>query len=129
MPKTLKSILAVVAGFIVIAALSIITDTILEMTHVFPPLTEKSADWMLVLALAYRCVYSVIGGYVVARLTPSKPMKHVIILIILGTIVGTLGAWANWDKSIGQEWYPILLVILSVPAVWFGGRMKKEKSL
>jgi hypothetical protein len=125
MPKALKSILAVVAGFIVIAALSIITDTILEAVRVFPPLTEKSADWMLVLALVYRCVYSVIGGYVVARLAPSKPMKHVIILIILGTIVGTLGAWSNWDKSVGQEWYPILLVILSIPAVWFGGKLKK----
>lgn len=125
MPKTLKSILAVVAGFIVIAALSIVTDTILEAVHVFPPLTEKSADWMLVLALVYRCVYSILGGYVVARLAPSKPMKHVIILIILGTIVGTLGAVANWDKSVGQEWYPILLVILSIPAVSFGGKLKK----
>jgi F0F1-type ATP synthase assembly protein I len=80
---------------------------------------------MLVLALVYRCVYSMIGGYVVARLAPSKPMKHVIILIILGTIVGTLGAVANWDKSVGQEWYPVLLVLLSIPAVWFGGKLKK----
>jgi hypothetical protein len=125
MPKALKSILAVVAGFIVIAALSIITDTILEAVRVFPPLTEKSADWMLVLALVYRCFYSILGGYVVARLAPSKPMKHVIILIILGTIVGTLGAVANWDKSLGQEWYPVLLVVLSIPAVWWGGKLKK----
>lgn len=125
MPKTLKSILAVVAGFLTIAVLSIVTDTILEMTHVFPPLTEKSADWMLVLALVYRCIYSVLGGYVVARLAPSRPMKHIVILIILGTIVGTLGAFANWDKSVGQEWYPILLVVLSIPAVWWGGKVRK----
>jgi positive regulator of sigma E activity len=52
-------------------------------------------------------------------------MKHVIILIILGTIVGTLGAVANWDKSLGQEWYPVLLVVLSIPAVWWGGKLKK----
>ncbi len=125
MLKIFKSILAVVAGFLTIAVLSIVTDTILEMTHVFPPLTEKSADWMLVLALVYRCAYSVLGGYVVARLAPSKPMKHAVILLILGTIVGTLGAVANWDKSVGQEWYPVLLVLLSIPAVWWGGRMKK----
>ena len=125
MKSIIKSILAVIAGFLTIAVLSIVTDTILEMTHVFPPLTEKSADWMLVLALVYRCVYSVIGGFVVARLAPSKPMKHVMILIIIGTIMGTLGAVANWDISVGQEWYPILLVILSIPAVWWGGRMKK----
>lgn len=125
MIKVFKSIGAILAGFLTIAVLSIVTDTILEMTHVFPPLTEKSADWMLVLALVYRCAYSVLGGYVVARLAPSKPMKHVIILIILGTIVGTLGAVANWDKSVGQEWYPVLLVLLSIPAVWWGGRMKK----
>ena len=125
MIKVFKSIGAILAGFLTIAVLSIVTDTILEMTHVFPPLTEKSADWMLVLALVYRCAYSVLGGYVVARLAPSKPMKHVVILLILGTIVGTLGAVANWDKSVGQEWYPVLLVLLSIPAVWWGGRMKK----
>ena len=75
MNSTLKSIWAVVAGILIGATLSIGTDFILESLGVFPPITEGLfVTWMLALALFYRCAYTVLSGYVTAKLAPQNPM-------------------------------------------------------
>lgn len=125
--NTLKSIWAVVGGFITVFILSIVTDVILESTHIFPP-PEKGLfiTWMLLLALAYRTVYTILGGYITASLAPANPMKHVHILATIGTVAGILGLIGTWGKGLGPEWYPIMLVILGYPSVWFGGKLRKK---
>src|SRR3954468_12679831 len=96
--KTFKSIGAVLAGFLTVAVLSVVTDVVMEALTVFPPQNrpEEYAPWMLLLALIYRLAYTVLGGYITAKLAPSKPMKHVIILGIIGTVFGLLGTIASW---------------------------------
>ena len=126
----LKSIGAVLAGFISVFVLSVATDVVLEKTGIFPGAThpELYAQWMFAVALLYRCLYAVAGGYTTARIAPNKPMRHVLILAITGTILGTLGTIANWSKTTpGTQWYPILLIVLSFPSVWFGGKFKIMK--
>jgi hypothetical protein len=61
-----------------IFVLSIGTDVILENLGVFPPQNEPASyvGWMLMLALIYRSVYAVVGGYVAATLAPDRPMRH-----------------------------------------------------
>ena len=121
MKKNLKSIGAVVAGFLTVVMLSIITDTILEKSGIFPPQTVPYASWMLGVALFYRTVFTVAGGFVTAKLAPSKPMKHVIVLAILGTLGGISGVIAGWNLS--AHWYPIALAVLAFPSVWYGGKL------
>jgi hypothetical protein len=124
----LKSIGAVFAGFIVIVLLSIITDFIVEKLGLFPDANhpELYSQLMLVIALFYRLVYAVIGGYITAKLAPSSPMVHVAALGVVGTLAGILGSVANMDKTLpGTEWYPVALIILSIPALWLGGHFKR----
>lgn len=128
--KTLKSIGAVIAGFIIVFILSVVTDIILEKTGFFPPQSQPGTYvwWMLLIALIYRSVYSVIGFYLTGLLAPNRPMRHAIILGGIGTVFATLGVMANWDK--GAHWYPILLVLVTLPCAWVGGKlaeMKKKK--
>lgn len=52
------------------------------------------------LALAYRCVYPVLGGYLTARFAPSAPMRHVWIQAGIGTVIAT-----------------------AIPCLWFGGHL------
>lgn len=122
----LKSIGAVLAGFITVVVLSIATDLLLETIGVFPPATEPAAyvTWMLALALVYRTVYTVAGGYVTARLAPNKPMKHAIILGLIGIVAGTAGLIATWGLTT-EYWYPIALVVLALPSTWLGGKIYK----
>lgn len=121
--KKLKNVWAVLAGIITIVVLSILTDMILESIGIFPSPSEGLfVTWMLVVALLYRTVYAVIGGYVTAKLSPDNPTRHVLILNIIGIIMGTLGVIGGWNLS--QHWYPILLVITSAIAVWYGGKLR-----
>lgn len=119
----LKSIGAVVAGFFTVVLFSIGTDLALEAVGIFPrPDVEGLfVMWMLALAFVYRTLFTILGGYVTARLAPQKPMKHAIILGLVGMVVGTLGAIAAWDLS--PHWYPIALVVAALPSTWFGGKL------
>lgn len=118
----IKSIWSVVAGIITIVFLSIATDAFLEAIKFFPPQNQGMySTHLLVIALFYRTVYAFVGGFLTAKLSPKKPMKHVIILLSIGTVLGTLGVISGWNLS--AHWYPILLVITSALAVWFGGKL------
>jgi len=121
--NTIKSIGAVLAGMITIVALSVGTDWGMEELGIFPP-TDKglAAPWMLMVALAYRCLFAVAGGYVTAMLAPNRPMRHAIILGIIGVAASILGTIVGWDLS--AHWYPILLIITSLPCTWLGGKLK-----
>jgi hypothetical protein len=124
--KTLKSIGAVVAGFLTVVLLSVVTDAILEKTGVLPPVSGAPyVTWMLLLALAYRSVFTVAGGYVTARLAPDRPMRLVTILGILGTIGGIAGVVGGWNLS--AHWYPIALAIGAFPCVWLGGKLGAKR--
>lgn len=123
-----KSIGAVLAGVLTIVVLSILTNTILEKIGFFPPPTKGLFDQkLLLIALFYRTIFAFLGGYVTARLAPSRPIRLVIILLVIGTIMGILGVIAGWNLS--QHWYPISLVFTSFVGVWIGGKsgIKRKK--
>jgi hypothetical protein len=120
--KTARSIGAVIAGLMTNVILSVTVDFILELTGVFPtPSQGIFVTWMLALALIYRCVFAVAGGYITARLAPSEPMRHVIILACIGIVFGIVGTIVGWDLS--AHWYPIALVATALPCTWTGGRL------
>lgn len=127
MKKSLKSIGAVLTGFVTVFILSVVTDLVLEKLGVFPPITEGLfVTWMLVLALAYRTAYTVLGGYVTATLAPQRALKHVFILASIGTVAAIVGLVATWGKGLGPEWYPIALALLAFPSVWLGGKLNAK---
>jgi hypothetical protein len=119
----LRNILSVLAGFITVFALSVGTDLVMESTGVLPPATQPEAyvPWMLGLALAYRTIITVFGGWITAKLAPAPKRKHVMALGIIGTIGGIVGIFAGWQY--GNHWYPIALAVLAYPSVWFGGKL------
>jgi hypothetical protein len=121
--KMLKSIGAVIAGFLVVVVTSIGTDAILEGTGLFPrpDQPELMTASMLLVALAYRTVYTMLGGYVTAWLAPGKPAAHAIALGALGMVVGTVGAVLMW--KLGNNWYAIALVVEAIPCTWLGGML------
>lgn len=117
-----RSVLAVVAGFVTVVVLSTATDAVLHALKVYPPNGEPMHDPALnALALSYRCVVTVLGGYVCARLAPSRPLRHAFILGVIGLAAGTLGVVATWNMGLGPRWYPIALAVTGLPLTWLGG--------
>lgn len=110
-----------------VLVLSLGTDQILHVMNVYPPWGQPMYDPKLnALALAYRCVCGVVGGYATARAAPHSPVRHAILLGIIGFFLTLLGAFAAMGKNLGPMWYPIALAISSVPTAWLGGRLYRR---
>jgi uncharacterized membrane protein YeaQ/YmgE (transglycosylase-associated protein family) len=123
----LRSIAAVLAGMIFIIGASTGTDLALQHTVLPTMNTAETSPPLLTLALAYRAVFGVIGGWIAARLAPGRPMTHALVLGVIGAIAAAAGVVAAW--SLGDHWYPIALCVLSIPETWLGGRLAERRSL
>ena len=123
-----RSIWAVVAGVLFIIVVTTLVDIVLHSIGVFPPMDQPINDALAVLATFYRIVISVVGAWLTARLAPDKPMKHALILGVVGVVLGLVGVAATWNLSLGPRWYPISLVVLAIPQCWVGGKIYELQS-
>jgi hypothetical protein len=120
--RLLRSTGAVLAGFFAVVILSLGTDQLLHVLGVYPPWGVVMRDTRLyVLALTYRCVYSVIGSYLAAALAPRNPMRHAVILGVIGLPPSIAGVIAATKMDLGPLWYPVAIVVAAVPCAWIGG--------
>ena len=108
MKKYLRPVLSIISGFLTVVILSTFTDFILESLHILPVASAGLYSRnLLLLALFYRTLYTILGGFVTAYVVRKNPMKFALILGILGTIAGVAGVIAGWNLS--EHWYPISL--------------------
>lgn len=123
-----RSVRAVLLGLIAVFVLSLGADQLLHMLRVYPPWGEPMRDPGLnLLALSYRLVFGVVGGYVTARFAPCHAVRHAIALGAIGLALSALGAVAAIQADFGPAWYPILLALSSVPTAWLGGVLHQRK--
>jgi hypothetical protein len=130
----LKSIGAILAGIIFIVITHTGTDFILESLGIFPPPPNRGAPgqrfdvtWMVAMALAYRIIFQVGGGFITAALAPSKPMVHAWILALIGLVMSIAAAITVIPLNWSPAWYPIALAISSVPSVWLGAKLQTRR--
>jgi hypothetical protein len=122
MNKTiLKSIGAVLAGFVFIVVTHTTTDTILENAGVLPKGNLFVGTGLILLVLGYRAVFSLIGCYLTAKLAPRNPMKHALILGSIGFVLSSVGAIAAAD--LGPAWYAWTLAVIALPIAWLGAKL------
>ena len=120
----LRSTGALLAGFFAVVVLSLGTDQVLHVLNVYPPWGQSMHEARLnLLALSYRIVYTVLGGYMAARLAPRNPMRHAVILGVIGFVVGSAGALATIPMKLGPAWYPIAIALTAIPCAWVGGKL------
>jgi len=127
--RPLRSIAAVVIGFFAVFILSLGTDQILHVLKIYPPWDQPLYDTgLLLLATGYRCLYTIFGSYLTARLAPRNPMRHLIVLGGIGLVMSLLGLAGAMVKEMGPVWYPIALVVTTVPCIWLGGIFYKMQT-
>ena len=131
--NTLKSIAAVLAGMVLIVALSNGTDFILENNGVLPKYPQPLVSTGLILLVTlYRAIAGVLGAYVAAALAPNRPMRHAMIIGYIGVAISTAGLVAvltvdNEFTRVARQtplWYTIALIIIALPCAWLGGKLK-----
>ena len=119
-----QSIGAVVAGYLVSAVLTAVTIAILGV--LFPEsYTAENIAWVI-FNVIYGCAFAVIGGYVVARLAPSRPFAHATVLGVLMAIFALITGYAMSSAPPSPEyanqpsWYYPVLAITVLPSILLG---------
>lgn len=122
--SVLQSIGAVLAGYIVSAVLTAITIAVLGA--LFPrSYNPENIEWVIFNVL-YGCAFAVVGGYVVARLAPSSPFVHAIVLGVLMAIFALLTGYAvsvalpSPEYANQPGWYYPVLAITVLPSILLG---------
>ncbi|MDB4878957.1 MAG: hypothetical protein JWL60_403 [Gemmatimonadetes bacterium] len=122
-----RSILAIVAGFLVIGALA--TGTSALLASVMPGAFDANGrgtttSWELLMH-AYVFAYATFGCWLAARLVPGHPMRHALVLGVLGVVFNAAGTAMQWDTA--PLWSHVLGVGLAMPAAWLGGRIRERQ--
>ena len=126
--RLMQSAVAVLVGLLAVIVLSLATDQLLHTLNVYPPWGQPMFDPGLnLLALSYRIVYGILGGYIAARLAPHAPMRHALVVGVVGLVLSTAGAVAALRLNLGPSWYPILLALTALPCAWLGGRWYESR--
>jgi hypothetical protein len=86
------------------------------------------SDALFVLATSYRVFFSVLGAALTAYLAPARPLKHALILGgigMLGSLAGLLAMLAR--PELGPLWYPLALVVTTLPCCWLGASLVAQR--
>jgi hypothetical protein len=123
----LRSIGAIVAGFVLIAVLAFGADALVisAFPEKFAPNGGTSDPVMLGFMTLYVAVFAIFGCYVAARLAPSRPMRHALILGALGLVFNIVAAISLWGTM--PAWYSILNLLLVMPYAWVGGQLRERQ--
>lgn len=120
----LKNTGAVVAGLVAVAGLSHATDAVMRATDIFPGYGAAMSGGLFLLALTYRTLFGVLGGFLAARLGGPRQAT---ILGVIGTVLGALGLAASWNHpELGPVWYPIALVVVALPSARLGAALSAD---
>jgi hypothetical protein len=127
MNKTIfRSVGAILAGFALGAILSIGADFLMDKIGIMSmDKFNQTPLYIICIVVLYRFLFNVIGCYLTAKLAPNKPMKHVVIIGIIGTVLSILGSFAMWNKAI--PFYNIAIILISLPSAWLGGQLFLKK--
>src|SRR6185503_4624997 len=120
------SVWAVAAGVLFIIIVTTLVDVGFHILGVFPPTDQPINDRQALFATLYRIIISIAGAWLTAWIAPSKPMKHAMILGLVGVVLGSIGAALTWKLELGPKWYPIILVVLSIPQCWAGAKVHER---
>lgn len=118
-----KSIWAVIAGLLFTIIVTTLVDVLLHATGVYAGWDQPLDGRLSAIALSYRVVTTIAGGWVTAKLAPGSPMKHAMWLGAIGTVLGIVGIVATWNLGMGPRWYPIAIAVLGLPECWLGATL------
>jgi peptidoglycan/LPS O-acetylase OafA/YrhL len=127
--RILRRIGAVLAGLVVVFLLDLGIDSILHATGVYPPWFQPMRTSLWLLAIGYRTIDGITGGYTAARLAPDRPVTHALVLGLIGLVLSTAGVIGTWNKGpeFGPKWYPLTLVGIALPCALIGGLLRERQ--
>lgn len=125
--KILRSILAIVAGFIAIAVFALGADAVVRrgLPQFFGPGGRSDHTGMLLVMAAYSAGFAAGGAWLTARLAPGRPLRHALILGGLGLVLAVPVTIQHWGTA--PAWFHVTTLALTMPAAWAGGVLVERR--
>lgn len=120
-----KSIVAIVAGFVLTGALNVGTNAALAkaapgLIPTGAPVTDPAA---LILVCAYVAAFGILGCWVTARLAPSRPLFHALVMGGLALAMSIPMTIAAWNDT--PAWFNVYNLLAVMPYAYIGGRIRE----
>ena len=119
----LRSVAAILSGFVFIAMLATVPGIMLRQLAPDTGGTRALVVFVFVTGLAAAITTG--AGFLTARLAPTAPLLHVMILGIVVLLLNIGVAVLSWDSA--PLWYHAATFILVLPCVWVGMRMHENR--
>ena len=138
MKKSVRSILAVIVGFVAAGVVMLIVEMINgrvlypEMGKAAAGMTDREeiralmstapAGALLVVLFGW-ALGSFVGGHLAARIGRNSPMTHALVLGVLLTLAGI----ANNFMLPPPAWFRVATLLVFLPFAWTGARLAPER--
>ncbi len=120
----LRTILAVVAGYVVSAILVLTGDAIMGVLFgEYFYQTSLALVWLV----GFGIVCAAAGGWVAARVAGEKFERHGIYLGAVMVVFGVLSFFAPQEGR--PLWYKLTLIAIAIPSAWAGARLHALRSI
>lgn len=124
----MKHFVSVLAGFLVWTVLFLVGNQVL-----FRVFRDRFSDDMVTtdttvlgVTLALTVLYSLIAGFVTARLAPRRPIVHGVALGVVQTAIGIAVQSAYWNVIPG--WYHVAFIGMLFPATVAGAALWSQRN-
>ena len=125
----LRSIGAVIVGYVVYLVLSVIGGVILAVS--FPGAvsqgTMNPTVGFLVGGLVFSVIFAFAGGYVTASIAQTKEVTHALILGGVMVVIGLISLVVGTSPQ--PVWAQIVGLIIPLPSVYVGGVLRSRRSV
>jgi hypothetical protein len=121
---TRKNIWAVVAGFLLLAALSAGADILLRglFPKTFGPSEVVQGTLASVVTIVYAATFGVLSGYLTAQLASSRPVLHAMVLGGVVFLFALGGLAGSWQKA--PTWFNLGFLGMIFPSAWLGAFLR-----
>ena len=117
---------AVLAGYVFIGVLVVITDQIFNMVIPGFKLMTMPPIYYFAISLFTDFVYSIAGGYLCAWIARERAWRATITLMIVGDLIGLAAQIKLWAAV--PHWYAVALLVLFPIGVWFGWKLFAQRT-
>ena len=115
----MRKILAALAGYVAIGILVVLSDRITSSA-----LAAPSTKYFAV-TLFTDVVYTIVGGFLCAKIAGAGAREATIGLIVFGEAMGITSAIVAWSTQ--PHWFGLALLILYPPAIWIGSKLAPRR--
>ena len=117
---------AVLAGYVFIGVLVVITDQIFNLVIPGFKLMTMPPLYYFAISLFTDFLYSIAGGYLCAWIARERAWTATIALMIFGEAIGLVSQIVLW-KTV-PHWYGVALLVLFPIGVWFGWKLFAQRT-